>query len=330
MGGNAIKNTVTRRYAATEYHKLEHEVLLQLRTDFPDRRIQAIKAYRAKDSFGDMDLLFESDNLTIDVSQYINDTFTAKEIVKNGHVYSFEHMEFQIDLILVSSKEFETSASYFAWNDLGNLCGRLSQSMGLKLGHDGLSYTWVQDTYKFDEILLMTDWKDILPVLGLDYHTWADGFDTIEDIFKFTTSSRFFNKDLYLLHNRNHTSRVRDAKRKTYTDFLEWIQDESKTLPNWPYTEQKNDWLPYLFSVIPGFEVKYNETQRRFIQAGLVKEKYNGKLVMEITGRSNKDLSALMMTIKESFETKELFNAWILASTEDEIKQFIINANNKL
>lgn len=330
MGGNAIKNTPTRRYTATEYHKLEHDVLLQLRTDFPNRRIQAIKAYRTKESFGDMDLLFESDDLTIDIRQYLTDTFTAKEIVKNGHVYSFEHFEFQIDLILVSSAEFETSASYFAWNDLGNLCGRLSQSMGLKLGHDGLTYSWKHETYKFDEIKLLTDWKDILPVLGLNYQTWADGFETVEDIFKFTTSSKFFNKDLYLLHNRNHTSRVRDAKRKTYTDFLEWIQDDSRDLPCHPYQENKNDWLPYLFSVIPGFEVKYNDTQRRYIQAGLVKEKYNGKLVLELTGRSNKDLSTLMMVIKESFPDKESFNAWVVASTEDEIKQFIIETNNRI
>jgi hypothetical protein len=330
MGGNAIKNAPTRRYAATEYHKLEHDVLLQLRTDFPNRRIQAIKAYRTKESFGDMDLLFESDDLTIDIRQYLTDTFTAKEIVKNGHVYSFEHLEFQIDLILVSSEEFETSASYFAWNDLGNLCGRLSQSMGLKLGHDGLTYSWIHDTYKFDEIKLLTDWKDILPVLGLDYNTWSDGFETVEDIFKFTTSSKFFNKDLYLLHNRNHTSRVRDAKRKTYTDFLEWIQDDSKNLPCHPYMENKNYWLPYLFSVIPGFEAEYNNTQHRYIQAGLVKEKYNGNLVSKLTGRVNKDLSALMIAIKESYSTKEEFNAWIVASTEDEIKQFIIKTNNRL
>jgi hypothetical protein len=329
MGGNAIKNAVTRRYESTEYHELEKQVLQQFKTDFPNRRIEAIKAYRTKESFGDMDLLFESDDLNIDIKEYITNTFTAKEIVKNGHVYSFEHLEFQIDLILVSRKEFETSASYFAWNDLGNLCGRLSQSMGLKLGHDGLSYSWVHETYKFDEILLLTDWADILPVLGLDYQTWASGFDTIEDIFKFTTNSKFFNKDLYLLHNRNHTSRVRDAKRKTYMDFLDWIQDDAKSLPNHPYKENKDDWLPYLFSVIPNFESQYNDTQRRFVNTRLVKEKYNGKLVLEISGRSNKELSSLMMSIKDSFENNELFQAWVLKSTDDEIKQFIMEMHNK-
>ena len=65
MGGNALKNTETRRYERDEYFALVETVLARLRSlpSFRERRMAAIPAYGTKESFGDMDVLVASDGL---------------------------------------------------------------------------------------------------------------------------------------------------------------------------------------------------------------------------------------------------------------------------
>jgi len=59
MGGNALKNCVTRRYQAGEFAVLADEVLHALRRGSPDRRAALLPANRSKADFGDMDVLVE-------------------------------------------------------------------------------------------------------------------------------------------------------------------------------------------------------------------------------------------------------------------------------
>ncbi len=231
MGGHALSQ-VSVRLAAINYTRLAEDCIAQLKARFPDNRIEMVEAYRDKPDFGDLDLLIESTGF--DPHQAAA-ALNAMEIVRNGPVTSIgipvrpdlpatEGNLFQVDLIKVPLDEFDASRAYFAWNDLGNLCGRLAHSMGLKLGHDGLSYTWRHGDHVFASIDLLKHWRDILPVLGLSYERWEQGFDSLEDIFKFVVSSPYFNRDIFLLHNRNNTTRVRDAKRKTYMEFLLWLE----------------------------------------------------------------------------------------------------------
>lgn len=331
MGGNALKQCKTRRYAADEYFPFEKAVLNQLRADFPDRRIEAIPAYRSKPSFGDMDVLFQSDNFNVQLVDYLTRTFASKQVVQNSNVYSFEHQEFQVDLILTPEKHFQTSLNYFSYNDLGNLLGRISHSMGLKLGHDGLSYSWRDGDYMFATLELERDWRVILPVLGYSYDRWNKGFDSLKDIFEFAVSSPFFNKDIYLLHNRNHTSRVRDAKRKTYMEFLQWLEEAPPgTVPAYPRKDSKALWLPYLFEQLPGFEEKYRETDARFQAAMTAKRRFNGELVQSLTGLSAQALGELMRKIKEHFGGKEALQAFVLQASDAEIEAMVLERHQAI
>lgn len=300
MGGRALKNCTTRRYQAEEYFKLVDEVSQKFAAHF-GRNIWPIAAYKSKESFGDMDVLIESEGLPPDWVQQTVKLFGSKEYVKNGNVLSLEYKEFQIDFIVTPLRELDPSLSYFAFNDLGNLIGRVAHAMGLKLGHDGLSFNWRVDTYQFRNIVLLTDWEDILLVLGYSYERYARGFDTLEDIFKFVVSSPFFNKDIYLLHNRNHTSRVRDAKRRTYMEFLKWIEDPDNLPQPWNYCkkEDKKDWLPYLFAEIKGFEETYNAVQAEWDQAVELKRRFNGELVKQWTGTDGRELGLFMKWLKQ-------------------------------
>lgn len=326
MGGNALKSCTTRRYAAYEYYALEKHAIDILKSMFPKTHLAAISAYRLKESFGDMDIVVEPDNLPADWQEQVIDIFRLKPNMwfKNGNCFSFAYKQLQIDLIVTPATEYQTSLNYFAFNDLGNLVGRIAHSMGLKLGHDGLSYNWRIETYQFRNVILLTDWKDILPVLGLSWETYDEGFDNIEDIFEYVVSSPFFNRDIFLLHNRNHTSRVRDTKRKTYMDFLDWIEGYQETsqqvinstIRNRP--EGKAAWLPYLFEHIEGFKETYTAVQAEWDAAVALKAKWNGKLAMEWTGLSGKELGNFMQYLKEV--QGERFAGIVRQGTEQELK----------
>jgi hypothetical protein len=302
MGGNALKNVAIRRYKRDEYLVLEREVLDKLTALFNPRAIAPIEAYATKESFGDMDILILSDDLPNDWHLAVADVLMSKQVEKNGNVCSFEHREFQIDVIATPLAEFNTSRHYFAFNDLGNLLGRIAHSMGLKLGHDGLSYNWRVETYQFRNVVVSTDWDQILAVLGYNPEVYRAGFQTLESIFEFVVSGTFFNPEIYLLHNRNNASRVRDAKRKSYTEFLAYNEKHKDMLFHYPRKEHKADWLPYLFTTIPGFRETYETVQAEWDDAIRFKALFNGDVVTQATGLKGKELGAFMKWIKDNTE----------------------------
>ena len=301
MGGNALKNVTTRRYQAAEYSQLERDVCVMLRKHFPASvSLMPILYYRNKESFGDLDILVSSDNLPNDWQDGVAALLQSKEVVRNGNVVSFEHKEFQIDLIATPTEDFVVADKYFAYNDLGNLLGRLANSMGLKLGHQGLFYNWQEGTEKYHTAVLTKDWGLILRVLGLDLAHYRAGFDTLEDIFEFVASSRFFNPAIYLLANRNNRDRVRDEKRKTYMEFLGWCARLEQPYPT-RYPD-KESYLPYLFEMIPGFQELDTQVRAKWERSKRLKAVFNGNIVGEATGLSGKELGAFMQWFKETTE----------------------------
>lgn len=228
MGGNALKTTTTRRYDKSEYEALVEIVLGKLQNYplFAGRRMEAVKAYENKESFGDLDLLIESDGLPHTVWFAVVDLFRPNEIVRNGGVTSFDVNNFQVDLLMTPSKVYDMTAGYYAYNDLGNLIGRIAHNMGLSYGHGGLVYNVFsknKDSTKLDSVVLTLDPLEAMSFLGYDVQRWKRGFATVEDIFEFCASSPYFHASFYDLEKRTYKARVRDAKRPTYQKFLSWL-----------------------------------------------------------------------------------------------------------
>lgn len=308
MGGNAIKNAI--RLDANDYYELTRTILYKLEKYFNDSEIYLLPSYRNKKDFGDADILLEVtqnvsrlNNLDVHIKSIFPDT---KEIVKNSHVYSFEQSNFQIDLILVPTKNFVTSKNYYSYSDLGNLQGRIAHKLGFKYGHDGLTYYFRDGTYQFDEILISKDINKIFQLLDYDVNRFRKGFDDLEDIFQFAASSKYFNKNIYEYDNRNHTARVRDRKRLAYRLFLEWIE-KTEGLPTYPWQSfsekggrvDKSEFLNISYEIFPEFKEKYEDTKRRFIIHKETKEKFNGNIVSELTRLKNIELGNFMKFIKK-------------------------------
>lgn len=301
MGGNCIKNPYIRRYNTDEYFKLCDDVIRKI--SFGDNTwlsVEVIPSYRNKESFGDMDILYSTFTERPFTKNKIQEMFPdTKEIVVNTNVTSFEYKEFQIDLIHVSNDIVDYAVNYFSFSDLGNLIGRIAHRFGLKHGHKGLFLPLRDGDNKFAEILLTDDYSTALKFLDLDPVKFKQGFDDLEDIFQYVTSSKWFHPDSYDLAERSHMHRTRDKKRVTYQKFLEHIK-------NWqgeviPINRNKQEYLEQIFDFFPGTQQQFKEKMAEISMNRIYKEKFNGILVSKITDLREKELGEFMKSLRNLF-----------------------------
>lgn len=300
MGGNALKNVPTRRYEADEYFSLTQEVLEKLkRAKTQAWRFDIIPAYHDKESFGDMDVLYATDDdipFDVDTVQYI---FNPTEIVRNTSVISFDYKGFQIDLIHSKTDEIEYALCYFSWNDCGNLIGKLAHQLGLKHGHSGLILPLRDANNKFHDIVLTNYHVETLHFLDLDYRKFEVGFNNLDEIFNFVAASRYYNPEWYKLENLNTIARVRDRKRETYKKFLEF--GESWEGPRAAKIEDKSIYLPMILNHFRATD-EFNVVMRDMALQKLAKEKFNGEIVSRISGLKDKELGGLIKFLRSKNE----------------------------
>jgi hypothetical protein len=326
MGGNAL-SCASVRLTKKNYERLAQDCVAKLQALYPSGRVAAIEAYRAKPDFGDLDLLVT----TPDYNPFeAAEALSATEVVRNGPVTSIGVRArdevgpvagniFQVDLIAIEAASFDYARQYFAFNDLGNLIGRTAHRMGLSHGHAGLRYYVRDGDYKFRELLLTLDYGVALSFLGYDPARFQEGFESLQDIFEYVAGSAFFNRDIFLLENRNHQSRVRDRKRRTYMEFLQYCEKHPE-LPAYDYPAEKSAWLPRIAEYFPHFQAEYDQALADLTELRAVKAKFNGEWVSQLTGLQGKELGELMRRFRESFESPEAQRAFVLANSPDLIE----------
>lgn len=291
MGGNALK-TNTRRYKAEEYFDLKREVIYRLYKDFPEYPRACAPSYANKESYGDLDVLHTIPEIT---DEYLVSAFNTKEIVRNGPVISFEYKEFQVDLIKTTAEDINYAYHYFAFNDLGNLLGRLFKQFGLKHSHKGLYYPVRDGTHLVTEVLVTKDYVEALAFIGLE----PKFFFNLEDIFEYVVSSPVFNAKVYQYENMNHVDRVRDAKRPTYRAFLKYIEGMPSN-----YVVDR----PLVFEHFPELKDKVSKV---WTQLGInkeVKKKFNGLIVAKATGLEGKELGRFMSEFKAKYTNDQILS----------------------
>lgn len=109
---------------------------------------------------------------------------------------------------------------------------------------------------------------------------------------------------------------MRDKKRKMYMEFLLWCEAHPE-LPAYQYPEEKARWLPRVAEYFPKFRQAYYESQAALARQYTLKEKFNGAWVGEITGLQGKELGALMKAFRQSFESAEDQEAFILLNERE-------------
>jgi hypothetical protein len=228
---------------------------------------------------------------------------------------ALEDNVFQVDLIAQDSSGYGFARNYFAFNDLGNLIGRVAHKQGLSHGHEGLRYYVRDGSHLLGDILLTQDYDEALEFLGYDAKRYAQGFDTLEDIYQYAASTPYFNVDIFLLDNRNHASRVRDRKRKTYMGFLQWSQSQHG-LARYAFSEDKSVWLPRIAEHFPSFSSKLNAFREAQAERLALREVFNGEILARLSGVQGQELGGLMSRFKDSFESHEAFRDYVLSHGE--------------
>lgn len=311
MGGLAVKNAYTRRYHKEEYFDLCNEVYYKIHKYNWVGKI--LPAYREKESFGDMDVLILHDGRINDPKQWINNVFSPTQIVHNGNVYSFDYKELQIDFIITPLRNWDSSYVFFSWNDLGNFIGKISHKFGLKWGFSGLQYVYrsSDDSRVLGEITLTKDPEIALPFLGFDFDKWKIGFNTKEDIFEYIIQSKYFNPNIFKFENLSALHKKRNLRRKMYHEFLDYLIIYYPHITGYPFEKDKTKYFNKIENEFPGFLNKIDIFKEKEEKRLIIKNKFNGHLIMKKYAIFGKELGAVISEFKSLFED---FNDYIYYS----------------
>lgn len=334
MGGKALSVHVPIRLTQSNYKRLAADCVAKLRVAYPGTRIEVLRSYRDKADFGDCDILIESSD-TYDPHQAAG-MLDAVEVVYNGPVTSIgvivrpevpfrDGNVFQVDLIKTPSESFDYAAGFFAYNDLGSIFVRLiARRMGLLHRADGLWLKVHDGGQAMREVCLTQNYHDALNFLGFDPVRFEEGFNTVEDIYAYVTSSPFFDLSVFQLENRNAKSRIRDRKRPMYMGFLKWAEAQPG-LGAFAYPEDKAVWHARISEHFPHFRAAYDQALADLAELRAAKAKFNGAWVSELTGLQGKDLGALMQRFKAAFESDEALRGYVLAHSQDVLKARVLD-----
>lgn len=344
MGGNAFPKLSDRivRLSAPDFIIFQDKTVNKLRQmdgENPRAIFLEIISYHNKPSFGDLDIIYTQflENSILPSPTDFMEALGAVDMVRNGPVTSYavpykKDKLFQVDLIRVGIDEFDSAYSYFAYNDLGNLLGRIFHRAGFKLGHTGMAYVIrneQESSHVLKEVVVTHSWKLALEFAGYDYLTWLQGFDELHDVFQYVVTNPLANRTIFRLDETNHQARVRDRKRKTYQLFLKWINDPDNSVPE-KESISKNDlrkqWLSKAFEQFPEFKKDYDDAIAALKKNNAAKEKFNGNIVMQITGLSGKELGNFMTSFSRDFiesECQTTRDDWAIYHTASEIAEMI-------
>lgn len=336
MGGTALvsKNVVTRRYDAVEYKILALEVMDLIKVNLIEQPVKylnkysVIASYANKPTFGDLDVLL---NFYISVES-IQRIFDSKAITVNGDVTSFEYKNFQIDFIVVKPEEYDFAKGYFAYNDLGNLMGRVAHQMGFKFGHKGLYFQFKHTSHKRENILVTQDFDSAINFLGFNVNSYYMGFNDLEDIFDYVYNSAYFNPNIFYLDNRNNKAAVRDAKRPTYTSFLNYVELKVSSRKDnaekyFEYSNNKQCYLDNAYFIFSEFKARCDVAIANYKEQVLYKSKFNGLIVSNLVNITGKDLGLFMnhLNIQTAMHATTTARTWILNNKQENINKSIIN-----
>lgn len=317
MGGKALasQGLETRRLDKQEYDQWRDEIQASFEKAFPGVRFQEVISYRNKPNFGDLDLLIVKEEIqavggTEALLVWAQQSGHARAFYDNNDQISVEWRQndrqsngFQLDLLLMPKSHFDTSFFYFAYNDLGNFKSVIARSMGLVFGHQGLLMQVVDGTHELGVITLSQNPQEMDDFLGFDHQRFLEGFDELDDIFKMVSSSRYFNPSLYNLENRNHASRMRDQKRKSYQGFLNWIENHS---PLESFDSKDIDWQNQVFNAFPHAKKEKEHLLEQEAKRKRLKANFNGGLVSQWTGLKGKELGQKMDEFRAQYSADDL------------------------
>lgn len=332
MGGNALKDKGARRVTAAEAKEVSIKVCAAIDEVFLehgfDCKSRMIESYRQKADYGDLDIVVMEEAMRAIGLPEVAEKIGAKLGVEMpyyhhnpnaGNIsvgYPLSEGCLQVDLIFAEEKSLDTAYRYFSWNDLGNLITILARKMDkLGFGQSGLTSYIKEDSLLLGIVTFTRDFDAALEFLGYDPERHRQGFDTLEEIYEYAASSKYFNRDVFLLENQNHVARTRNRKRSTYNGFLKWIADREFPQYQWP---ENGQWVEKAMATFPDGKLQLHELGEHEKKRKAVRLIFNGSKVAKITGLQGEALGLFMNDFKKATGESVFFD-FVLNQTQDEL-----------
>ena len=322
MGGKALKNTKTERKTTDQFYDIANRLIPKLEEIF-GTELYILKFYHEKPDHGDMDILLKVDNkfyvknlnIKNEIEKYLNPN---QIIIVNDGTTTFDFEQFQIDLIPVAESVWESTKFWMDWDPSSNLCGKLAHKFGLKFSPSGTFYPYRGGSGRvMKDIIITKDFRKMMEFLGLDPERKYKGFETLEEIYDWIISSKYYNTELFLLENLTQSDRKRNKKRPTFNKFLEYVKDLPYTSEGYHFEKNKTKYLDLIDSSFPEvhFLEQINELKKKDEDNQKMREKFNGDLVMEWTGLNGKELGSVIIEFKKTRDGE-----WFKQYNAEEIK----------
>jgi len=337
MGNQALKQfgIETERIPVEKYDELKKEILEKLSPHFS--RVIDVRAFKNKKTFGDIDIIASpKENSNINYSELFKELFNYNAIYPNKPVYSFDYNKFQVDVIITKERIFDMSYTYYNYNDLGNMMGRVAHKFGLKYGFEGLLYPIRSENQDkiIGEFELSINPEKIFTFLGWDFNVYLNGFNELQDIFDYVVTGKYFNPEIYEYSALNNQNRVRNKKRESYRRFLEFINLEQNKLiwqkenrNFFQFNPNKSVYFDMIDKAFPEADIKgkVEICKEKEAELNLIRSKFNGNIVSELTKLSGDELGLFIAKFKKQFSSNQEFEKYILISPVEEIKRNILN-----
>lgn len=331
MGGNNLPNVITSRKSTSDYIHIKSTLLKILQNN----NIDCICPYEIpnKTDYGDLDIICVYPNF--DILDFIKNTFQSIDIVPSykdskiinvsfnvTHIKDMEnHNDFQIDLIFCDRHNMEMYMFYYSYGDVGGIIGRIVSSYGLKFGEKGLFMNYNSITNMPDTIILSSEPEKICNFIGANYDEWLNGFDTVEDIYKWLCNIKLFYKDIFKVMNKDHRDRVQ--KRPMYSNFLRYIDIDVDSIQH--ADVNKGEVVINKQTEAIEYFNKWDEVQK--IKQIRLKEKernqkYNAHIFID-RGYKGKEIGIIKKKFEEHIKSSMTIDDFIDSNTTEQIVQII-------
>ncbi|KAG6334076.1 hypothetical protein ID866_5008 [Astraeus odoratus] len=136
---------------------------------------------------------------------------------------SSQKLYLQVDVrVCLDAEEFERLMVLHGYGDLGIMIGAIARSHGLVLSTKGLK---VPSPPPDAPLYLSGSIHAVLDFMDLSVDRWKEGFDRVEQIFAFASTSRLFDPHRLRIPQM-HTFTKSVSERTMYHDFLVWTQGQ--------------------------------------------------------------------------------------------------------
>jgi hypothetical protein len=315
MGGNLFK---LPRMPKADYLEREREIKAYCETKLGAG--WRIPRYLGdKIDFGDMDVLIAARDDWHALRDEITRELGISQTRAVGHVYSTVFKGLQADFFTVPERYLDSTANFMAFNDLGNLLGRICRRFDLKYGEHGLSYVYRRERGNYQtDLEISTDMRVICDFLGLEYAVWEAGFTNRIAMFEWVITSPYFSSKPY---EGELEGSLKDRTHRTIIEaFIAFLHE--RQIQRHPVFLERSEYLPMLLERFPILNEQLEREQQLEHRAEAFTAKFSGQLVMRLRPELHGEaLGKFIQALKASLPD---FEAFVLDSSDEAIQAFIL------